>query len=67
MVGDSKPKPIPHLPECYDFKNGKMWPNRRPGLGATLDPKPLTLAAEVTEHAQPIPLLRRPDGSITNW
>jgi L-alanine-DL-glutamate epimerase-like enolase superfamily enzyme len=67
MVGDSKPKPIPHLPECYDFKDGKMWPNRRPGLGATLDPKPLTLAAEVTEHAQPIPLLRRPDGSITNW
>jgi len=67
MVGDSKPPAIPHLPECYDFRNGKMWPNRRPGLGVTLDTKPLKLMAEVTEHAQPIPLLRRPDGSITNW
>ena len=67
MVGDSKPPAISHLPECYDFRNGKMWPNRRPGLGVTLDTKPLKLMAEVTEHAQPIPLLRRPDGSITNW
>ena len=56
-----------HLPECYDFRNGKMWPNRRPGLGVTLDTKPLKLAAEITEHKRPIPLLERPDGSITNW
>ena len=66
MVHDGK-DPLPHLPECFDFRNGKMWPNRRPGLGVTLDTKPLKLMAEVTEHAQPIPLLRRPDGSITNW
>ena len=57
----------PHLPESYDFHNGKMWPNRRPGLGVTLDTKPLHLAAEVTERARPIPTFRRPDGSYTNW
>jgi L-alanine-DL-glutamate epimerase-like enolase superfamily enzyme len=66
MRGDGQPK-VSHLPECYDFRNGKMWPNRRPGLGVTLDPKPLHLAAEITERQRPIPSLRRPDGSITNW
>jgi len=67
MVGDANPPPIPHLPECYDFRNGKMWPNRRPGLGVTLDTKPLKLVAEFTEPSRPIPLFHRPDGSITNW
>jgi galactonate dehydratase len=57
----------PHLPECYDFRDGKMWPNQRPGLGVTLDTKPLQLAAEITEPTRPIPILRRPDGSYTNW
>jgi galactonate dehydratase len=57
----------PHLPECYDFHNGKMWPNRRPGLGVTLDTKPLQLALEVTERKRSNPMLQRPDGSITNW
>lgn len=55
------------LPECYDFRNGKMWPNRRPGLGVTLDPKPLKLVAEFTEPSRPIPPPHRPHGSITNW
>ncbi len=56
-----------HLPESFDFRNGKMWPNRRPGLGVTLDTKPLRLVAEITERSRPIPMLRRPDGSYTNW
>jgi galactonate dehydratase len=56
-----------HLPECYDFRKGKMWPNRRPGLGVTVDTKTLQLAAEITEMKRPIPMLHRPDGSITNW
>ena len=67
MVGNASPPPIPHLPECYDFRKGKMWPNRRPGLGVTLDTKPLKLVAEFTEHSRPIPIFHRPDGSITNW
>jgi L-alanine-DL-glutamate epimerase-like enolase superfamily enzyme len=61
------PRHEPHLPQHFDFKNGKLWPNRRPGLGVEVDTKPLKLLAEVTRHSQPIPLFRRPDGSITNW
>ncbi|MBV9502609.1 MAG: mandelate racemase/muconate lactonizing enzyme family protein, partial [Acidobacteriaceae bacterium] len=68
MTGE-KPAPQPHLPECFDFKNGKMYPNRRPGLGVTLDTKPLQLVAELTEkdRYRVTPIYQRPDGSITNW
>lgn len=66
MLGDGS-HPIPHLPEHYDFRNGKMWPNHRPGLGVTLDTKPLQLAAEITERSRPIPMFHRPDGSFTEW
>lgn len=59
---------LPHLPVCLDFKNGKLYPNERPGLGVELDMKQLTLVTEVTEpvtaRAQ---TYFRPDGSITNW
>jgi galactonate dehydratase len=61
------PRQMPHLPECYDFKDGKLWPNQRPGLGVTLDTKQLELQAEVTERVRTTPLFRRPDGSYTNW
>jgi len=66
MLG-AGPSPTPHLPESYDFRHGKLWPNRRPGLGVSLDTKPLQLVAEITERARPIPMFQRPDGSITNW
>ena len=66
MLGDGT-RSFPHLPESYDFRQGKMWPNRRPGLGVTLDTKPLQLAAEITERRRPIPIFQRPDGSFTNW
>ena len=65
MVGAGPAEP--HLPASYDFHDGKIWPNRRPGLGVELDTKPLHLALEVTERARPIPLFHRPDGSLTNW
>ncbi len=59
---------LPHLPVCLDFKNGKLFPNDRPGLGVELDLKPLTQVAEITQpvtnRAQ---TYFRPDGSITNW
>lgn len=61
------PRDLPHLPESYDFRNGKLWPNRRPGLGVALDTRPLQLVAEITERARPVPMFHRPDGSITNW
>jgi L-alanine-DL-glutamate epimerase-like enolase superfamily enzyme len=57
-----------YLPVCLDFRNGKLYPNERPGLGVELDIKPLTQIAEITEpvtaRAQ---TYFRPDGSITNW
>ena len=59
---------LPHLPVCLDFKDGKLYPNERPGLGVELDFKQLTQIAEFTEpvtaRAQ---TYFRPDGSITNW
>ncbi len=59
---------LPHLPVCLDFKDGKLYPNERPGLGVELDMKQLTLVTDVTEpvtaRAQ---TYFRPDGSITNW
>ncbi len=59
---------IPHVPVCLDFKNGKLYPNNRPGLGVELDMKQLKQVAEIT---QPVTARAqtyfRPDGSITNW
>jgi galactonate dehydratase len=59
---------LPHLPVCLDFKEGKLYPNERPGLGVELDMKALTLVTEIT---QPVTARAqtffRPDGSITNW
>jgi L-alanine-DL-glutamate epimerase-like enolase superfamily enzyme len=59
---------IPHMPVGLDFKNGKLYPNDRPGLGVELDMKQLKMIAEVTQpvtnRAQ---TYFRPDGSITNW
>jgi L-alanine-DL-glutamate epimerase-like enolase superfamily enzyme len=66
MLG-AGPGTEPHLPASYDFRNGKIWPNRRPGLGVEFDAKPLQLVLEVTERSRPIPLFHRPDGSLTNW
>jgi len=59
---------LPHLPVCLDFKEGKLYPNERPGLGVELNMKALT---QVTEITQPVTARAqtyfRPDGSITNW
>lgn len=66
MTGDGSQRHA-YLPECYDFREGKMWPNQRPGLGVTFRPDGLTLQAEITEGSKPIPLLFRRDGSLTNW
>lgn len=66
MTGDGSQE-YPHLPQVYDFRNGKMWPNERPGLGVEFDPDRADLVLEVTEQSRPIPLYYRPDGSVTNW
>ena len=61
---------LPHkfyLPECFDHKAGKLYPNNRPGLGVTFESSKIKMFWEVTKHDQPIPLFHRPDGSLTNW
>ncbi len=57
----------PHLPVHYDFRDGKMWPNDRAGLGVEFDPDQAELVLEITDHSRPVPLHARPDGSVTNW
>ncbi len=61
------PRTEPHLPQHFDFSRGKLWPNRRPGLGVEFDPKRAPFVLEVTERVRPIRIFNRPDGSITNW
>ncbi len=59
---------LPHLPVCLDFKEGKLYPNERPGLGVELDMSKLTQILEVTRYdTNRAQTYFRPDGSITNW
>ncbi len=57
----------PQVPVCLDFRQGKLYPNDRPGLGVELDMKQLKQIAEITEPIRNRQLYYRPDGSITNW
>jgi L-alanine-DL-glutamate epimerase-like enolase superfamily enzyme len=59
-------RPIPYLPEFLDFKKGKLYTNDRPGLGVTLEMKPLKLIGEVTQPGRRS-IYFRPDGSPTHW
>lgn len=57
----------PYRLEHSDFRKGKLWPNDQPGLSVTFDASRLKRITEITEGAKPIPIFRRPDGSLTNW
>jgi L-alanine-DL-glutamate epimerase-like enolase superfamily enzyme len=59
-------RPLPYLPECLDFKNGKAYTNERPGLGVTLDVKQVKLISEVTQTGRR-QFYTRPDGSVQHW
>jgi galactonate dehydratase len=59
-------RPVPYLPEFLESRNGKVWPNDRPGLGVSVDEKQLTFVEAITE-AGAAPTHRRPDGSLTHW
>ncbi|MGD1091401.1 MAG: mandelate racemase/muconate lactonizing enzyme family protein [Bryobacteraceae bacterium] len=59
-------RPVDYLPEFVDFKQGKLYPNERVGLGVTLEPKLLKQISEVTK-GEVHPLYNRPDGSFTHW
>jgi len=57
----------PYLPRGYDFKDGKLWPNDRPGLGVQLDVTKLTKIADYDTYRAGMLMNLRPDGSFTNW
>ena len=59
-------RPVPYLPEFLESRNGKVWPNDRPGLGVTVDERQLTFVEAITEGA-PGASQRRLDGSLTHW
>jgi L-alanine-DL-glutamate epimerase-like enolase superfamily enzyme len=59
-------RPVPYMPEFLECRNGKVWPNDRPGLGISVDEKALTFVEEMTQGAGG-PTHRRPDGSLTHW
>lgn len=50
-----------------DFKNGRLFPNVRPGLGVEVDFKTLKLVGEVTKAANDYHVYKRSDGSFANW
>lgn len=56
-----------HLKQAFDFRDGKLWPNDRPGLGVEVDTSKLQLIGDFNERYTLIPSIRRPDGSFTNW
>ena len=58
-------RPVPYLPEFLECRNGKVWPNDRPGLGVTVDERQLAFVEAITEGA-PGATQRRLDGSLTH-
>jgi galactonate dehydratase len=60
-------RPASHLNEGFELRNGKLWPNGRPGLGVTLNQERLKLLTSITDSGQSRPVYFRPDGSQTNW
>jgi len=59
-------RPVPYMPEFLDCRNGKVWPNDRPGLGVSVDESRLTFVTAITEGS-PGATRRRPDGSLVHW
>jgi L-alanine-DL-glutamate epimerase-like enolase superfamily enzyme len=66
MVGDGN-RNFPYLPKAYDFRDGKMWPNDRPGLGVEIDESKLKRIGVYDTYEVGMPNDERPDGSYTNW
>jgi galactonate dehydratase len=66
MLGDGT-RTWPYLPTGYDFKEGKLWPNDRPGLGVEVDVSKLTPIGQYDTYRASMLMNQRPDGSFTNW
>ena len=59
-------RPVPYMPDFLECRNGKVWPNDRPGLGVSVDEKALTFVEQMTEGVAGV-THRRLDGSLTHW
>jgi L-alanine-DL-glutamate epimerase-like enolase superfamily enzyme len=59
-------RPVPYMPEFLECRNGKVWPNDRPGLGVSVDEKALTFVEAMTQGAAGASH-RRLDGSLSHW
>ncbi len=59
-------RPVPYMPDFLECRNGKVWPNDRPGLGVSVDEKALTFIEQMTEGVAGV-THRRLDGSLTHW
>ena len=54
--------------EYLIFRDGKLYPNDRPGLGVDFDPKNVELINVIDKGSDyDHPMFRRSDGSYTNW
>lgn len=64
-----RPTETTYLNEDYvTFKNGKLYPNARPGLGVEFNPKKVELVNVISKPSDyDHPMLHRSDGSVTNW
>ena len=60
-------QPIPYLNEFMTFREGKLYPNDRPGLGVTVNMDRLSLVATISEPGPNRPTYYRPDGSQITW
>jgi L-alanine-DL-glutamate epimerase-like enolase superfamily enzyme len=56
-----------HLTEFVDFRDGKCWPNDRPGIGVTLDMAQLDAIAEYSTPGGGNNIYHRRDGSPSHW
>ncbi len=68
IVGNSETKTSYLNDDYIGFKNGKLYPNDRPGLGVEFNPKTVDLVNVITKPSvYDHPVFERGDGSITNW
>ncbi|MEO7412313.1 MAG: enolase C-terminal domain-like protein [Opitutaceae bacterium] len=60
-------QPISYLNEFVTFKEGKLYPNDRPGLGVSVNMERLKLVGAISAPGGNRPTYFRPDGSQFTW
>lgn len=68
ILGNSKTQTSYLNDDYLIFRNGKLYPNDRPGLGVEFNPANVELVQVIDEGSDyDHPMFRRSDGSYTNW